>query len=81
MHKKILNLKRREKVPLNAERTYEMENLKKNYQKLQSTIVIHMVHVGEEINMSIKNVSHSLKYHSVIWKYHFIIWLYKRKLL
>ena len=53
MHKKLkVHLKPKEKVSFKAERTYQMENLKKTYQKLQSTIVIHIVHVGEEINMS-----------------------------
>ena len=49
MHKKNIEPKtqREGPVPFNAGRTYEMENLKKNYQKLQSTIVIDIIHVGK----------------------------------
>ena len=42
MHKK-------EKVPFKVERTYHIENLKKTYQRLQSTIVIYIAQVVEEI--------------------------------
>ena len=65
MYQKLnLRLQPREKVPFNEERTYQMKNIKKTL--YGSTIVIHMVHVQEEINMSIRKVSHSVKYHSVI---------------
>ena len=49
MHKKVLNLKPKEKIPFNVERTSKMENLKKTYQKLKNTIVIHIIHVEKEI--------------------------------
>ena len=60
MHKKVLNLKPKEKIPFNVERTSKMENLKKTYQKLKNTIVIHIIHVGKEIIIS-KIISYSIK--------------------
>ena len=42
----------------NVEKT--MKNLKKTYEKLQSTIVIHIMHVGKR-NNHIKKLSRSIK--------------------
>ena len=44
----------------NMEKTSEMKNLKKTYEKLQSTIVIHIMHVGKR-NNDIKKLSRSIK--------------------
>ena len=44
----------------NVEKTSEMKNLKKTYEKLQSTIVIHIMHVGKR-NNHIKKLSRSIK--------------------
>ena len=60
MHKKVLNLKPREKILFNVEKTSEMKNLKKTYETLQSTIVIHIMHVGKR-NNHIKKLSRSIK--------------------
>ena len=60
MHKKVLNLKPREKILFNVEKTSEMKNLKNTYEKLQSTIVIHIMHVGKR-NNHIKKLSRSIK--------------------
>ena len=49
MHKKVLNLEPKEKIPVNVEKTSKMENLKKTYQKLKNTIVLNIIHVGKEI--------------------------------
>ena len=60
MHKKVLNLKPRENILFNVEKTSEMKNLKKTYETLQSTIVIHIMHVGKR-NNHIKKLSRSIK--------------------
>ena len=44
----------------NVEKTSEMKNIKKTYEKLQSTIVIHIMHVGKR-NNDIKKLSRSIK--------------------
>ena len=60
MHKKILKLKLREKILFNVEKTSEMKNLKKTYEKLQRTIVMHNMYV-EKINNHIKKLSRSIR--------------------
>jgi len=44
----------------NVEKTSEMKNIKKTYEKLQSTIDIHIIHVGKR-NNHIKKLSRSIK--------------------
>ena len=44
----------------NVEKISEMKNLKKTYETLQSTIVIHIMHVGKR-NNHIKKLSRSIK--------------------
>ena len=44
----------------NVEKISEMKNIKKTYEKLQSTIVIHIMHVGKR-NNHIKKLSRSIK--------------------
>ena len=54
-----MNLKPREKTLFNVEKSSKMKNLKKTYEKLQSTIVIHVMHVGRR-NNHIKKLSQSI---------------------